>query len=154
MKSLVKIVSLVFLIVASSCKEESEEAKAFDAQMKETIQIHDDVMPKMSSINNLITKLEAKQQELEQAEEVDTEQVEMYQGAINNLKDAHDLMMSWMKNFSDSFSRTEINQGLTTTDADSIKSKLETLEVQYKSAKAMKEGINEAIGNAKILLEE
>jgi hypothetical protein len=136
-----------------SCQQgPSEESKTFDKQMKETIQIHDDVMPQMSKINTLITELEAQKNELEQAEEVDIEKVELHENAISNLKDAHDLMMSWMKNFSNSFSRTEINTGLETTDKDSIKAKLQLLETQYDSAEAMQTSITEAIENAQIIL--
>jgi hypothetical protein len=83
---------------------------------------------------------------------VNSEKVEMHEDAIASLKDAHDLMMSWMKNFSDSFSRTEINQGLETTDKDSIKAKLTQLDAQYNSAEEMKKAIVEAIENAQLIL--
>lgn len=153
MKSIVKVVSLVVLILVSSCKEEApDEVKAFDAQMKETIKIHDEVMPKMSSINSMISKLEAEKEELQQADEVNSEEVDLYDMAIANLKEAHDLMMSWMKSFSNTFSRTEINEGLATTDKDSIEVKLKHLELQYTSAEEMREAVNQAIENAQVLL--
>lgn len=153
MKFLLKILGIAILIISFSCKEEqSEESKSFDVQMKETIQIHDDVMPKMSEINSMISRLEAKKETLLEAEE--DKEAELYDTAISDLKEAHDLMMSWMKNFSNTFSRTEINSGLATKDQDSIKAKLQHLDVQYKSAQEMKAAINEAIENAQALLGE
>lgn len=150
MKTTLKLAIITFVIASFSCSEkQSEQSKAFDAQMKETIQIHDDVMPKMSNINSMISKLEAKKGTIE-----NTEETEIYNEAIADLKVAHDLMMSWMKRFSNSFSRTEINQGLTTKNKDSIAAKLEQLDLQYQSAEEMKAAINRALENGKTLLKE
>jgi len=150
MKTTLKLAIITFVIASFSCSEkQSEQSKAFDAQMKETIQIHDDVMPKMSNINSMISKLEAKKETIENIEDT-----ENYNEAIADLKVAHDLMMSWMKRFSNSFSRTEINQGLTTKNEDSIAAKLEQLDLQYQSAEEMKAAINRALENAKTLLKE
>jgi 3-deoxy-D-manno-octulosonic-acid transferase len=63
-------------------------------------------------------------------------------------------MMSWMKNFSSSFSRTEINTGLQAKDKDSIKAKVELLEMQYNSAEEMKAAINSSLENAQKVLAE
>ena len=153
MKSIVKIFGLISIILVVACKEEtSNEAIAFETQMKKTIQIHDDVMPKMSSINNLISKLEAEKNELEAKEDSDSDEIKIYQSAINNLKEGHDLMMSWMKSFSNSFSRAEINSGLNTKNQDSIKAKLNLLDAQYESAQNMKNSINQALENAERIL--
>jgi len=150
MKTTLKLAIITFVIASFSCSEkQSEQSKAFDAHMKETIQIHDDVMPKISNINSMISKLEAKKETIE-----NTEDTETYNEAIEDLKVAHDLMMSWMKRFSNSFSRTEINQGLTTKNEDSIAAKLEQLDLQFQSAEEMKAAINRALENAKTLLKE
>lgn len=155
MNILTKILGIAILAVIFSCQQkQSEESKAFDSQMKETIQIHDDVMPKMSEINSLITKLKAQKEEIEAADEVDSDEVEMHENAIKSLEEAHDLMMSWMKNFSNSFSRTEINTGLTTTDKDSIKAKQSQLDNQYQSAREMQKAITDALENAQKILSE
>ena len=74
--------------------------------------------------------------------------------AINDLEESHELMMSWMQNFSNSFSRTEINQGLSTMDKDSIKAKQKMLTAQYKSAEEMQKAIADAIENAQLILAE
>lgn len=155
MKTIIKVLFLTLVIFSFSCKEEqSEDSKAFDAQMKETVQIHDDVMPKMTELNSLISKLEKEKEEIEASDNFEAEEVEKYEIAINDLKEAHDLMMSWMKNFSNSFSRTEINSGLATKDKDSIKAKQEMLSTQYNSAEEMQEAITTAIENAQLLLSE
>jgi hypothetical protein len=155
MKTLFKTFFSLLLLLSYACKEvPSEEAENFDAKMKETIQVHDDVMPKMGEINSFISKLEAEKEILLESEDDHSEEIELYEGAISNLKQGHDLMMSWMKNFSNSFSRAEINSGLQTKDQDSIQAKTKLLEKQYKSAHEMKSTINEAIENAQRILTE
>ena len=153
MKTLIKVLFIALVTVSFSCVEDqSEDSKAFDAQMKETVQIHDDVMPKMTQLNSLISKLKKEKEQIETAEGVDAEEVEEYEIAIKDLKESHDLMMSWMKNFSNTFSRTEINSGLATTDKDSIKAKQEMLNAQYNSAEEMQKAITDAIENAQLVL--
>jgi chromosome segregation ATPase len=155
MKTIIKALFITVIAFSFSCKEEqSKDSKAFDAQMKETVQIHDDVMPKMTELNSLISKLEKEKEKIEASGDVASEEVETYETAINDLKEAHDLMMSWMKNFSNSFSRTEINTGLATKDKDSIKAKQEMLSAQYNSAEEMQTAITKAIENAQLLLSE
>jgi hypothetical protein len=148
------LVGMVFISFSCQQKGESTEVKAFDVQMKQTIQIHDDVMPQMSKINNMITELESEKEELESAEEVNTQLVGNHEAAIADLQNAHDIMMAWMKNFSSSFSRTEINSGLQVKDKDSIKAKVELLEMQYNSAEEMKAVINSSLENAQKVLAE
>lgn len=155
MKTIIKTVCIAIAVISFSCKEkQSEESVAFDAQMKETVKIHDDVMPKMTEINSLISRLEKEKEELEMAEEPNAEEIEKHEMAIKDLKESHELMMSWMKNFSNSFSRTEINSGLATKDKDSIKAKREMLTAQYKSAEEMQKAITDALENAQLVLAE
>ena len=85
---------------------------------------------------------------------MNTQLVGKHAAAIVDLQNAHDLMMSWMKNFSSSFSRTEINTGLEAKDKDSIKAKVELLEMQYNSAEEMKAAINSSLENAQKVLAE
>lgn len=155
MRNIFKISLLSLLIGFSACQstDNKEESEAFDKQMKETVQIHDDVMPKMGEINSMIKKLEAKRGEVKsESEDVKEETLRTYDEAIANLKKSHELMMSWMKNFSDSFSRTEINDGLQAKDKDSIKAKMKLLNTQYESAEEMKKAITDALENAQKLL--
>lgn len=135
-------VFLVGLII--SCGDSKpEEVKQFDEKMDQTIAIHDEVMPEMTKINQLIGKLEAK---------MDSNNIEKYKPAIKDLKTGHDKMMTWMREFGDEFSKTEINQGIQLKDMDSLKSRLKALDISYKQAEDMRNHIQEAISNAELLL--
>lgn len=129
------------------------KVKAFETQMKEIIKIHDEVLPKLTTINIMISRLESEKQKVAEAE-ANAEEIALYDEAIADLNKSHNLMMSWMENFSNSYSRTEINQGLATRDKDSIKTKLENLEFQYRLAVEMRIAVNDAIKNAQLLLGE
>lgn len=156
MKFILKSILVGMVFISFSCQKEEESAgiKAFDAQMKQTIQIHDDVMPQMSKINSLITELESEKEELKSLEEVNTLHVDKHDVAIADLQKAHGIMMAWMKNFSSSFSRMEINTGLQVKDKDSIKAKVDLLKMQYNSAEEMKAAISSSLENARKVLAE
>lgn len=136
---------LVGLIaILTSCSDtQPKEAKAFDQKMEKTIAIHDEVMPEMSKINQLINELEAK---------MDSTNIDHYQPAIESLKSGHGKMMSWMKSFGDEFNKTEINQGIQVKDEDSLKQRLKALDESFNEAKAMKTHIEEAIKKAESLV--
>ncbi|MBS3737823.1 hypothetical protein [Mesohalobacter halotolerans] len=132
------------ITVFASCSDtQPKEAKAFDQKMTKTIAIHDEVMPEMSKINQLISQLETK---------MDSTNIENYQPAIDNLKSGHDKMMSWMKSFGDEFSKSEINQGIQVKNVDSLKQHLKTLDKSFQEAKDMRDHIQEAIQEAEALI--
>lgn len=133
----------VIALMLSCAKQQPEEAKVFDEKMIETIAIHDEVMPEMSKINKLIRNLEAKK---------DSTNADLYEPAISDLKKGHDMMMDWMKNFGDEFSKSEINEGIKLTDPDSLKMRLDALEKSKKSAEEMKNQVKSAISNAEDIL--
>lgn len=150
MKKIALSLSLVLLISLSftSCKNEEAKAEAnqvkemqteFDSIMKETIAIHDEVMPKMIKINEHLTNFDliSKRVDKEEFTEVTT-----------NLENGSKAMMSWMKKFSGSFERNEVNSKITIQDQDSLKMKLKTLKEFKKSAEDMKEQINTSIDYA------
>lgn len=137
--------SLLILLLISSCQDKTPQAaKEFDKKMEETVQIHDDVMPKMSEINGLINKLEQKKDSLVANQKIDE--------AKEKLKEGHDKMMTWMKDLSNSFTAQEINQGIQIKDEDSLKKALEKLEQLKSRAEDMKESVNSSIENAKEIL--
>lgn len=133
----------VIAFILSCAKQQPEEAKVFDEKMIETIAIHDEVMPEMSKINKLIRNLEAKK---------DSTNADVYEPAIKDLKKGHDMMMDWMKDFGDEFSKSEINEGIKLTDPDSLKMRLDALEKSKKSAEKMKNQVKSAISNAEDIL--
>jgi hypothetical protein len=142
-----KLIKLFLVIIATftiGCNTpQPEEAKAFDQKMTEAIEIHDEVMPKMGKLSKLISSLEAK---------VDSTNAEIYKPAIRDLKEGHDMMMDWMKDFGDEFSKTEINDGIKLKDADSLKARLKAIEISKKEAEQMKVKVMQAIDNAEALL--
>lgn len=138
------ILFIAIIILFTSCGDKApQEVELFNEKMDNTIAIHDEVMPEMGKINQLIGRLEAK---------MDSTNIKEYQAALEDLKTGHDKMMTWMKNFGDEFSRTEINQGIQLKDSDSLKMRLKALEDSFKEAEGMRNHIQKAIKNAKNLL--
>ena len=135
----------VSIILITSCQEETpKEVKTFDDKMEKTIAIHDSVMPKMSNINDMISELEQKKDSLSESKKV--------QAAKEDLKQAHDQMMTWMKNLSNTFTAEQINQGIQTREADSLKKALKDLDKLKKEAENMQKAINSSIKQAEDLL--
>jgi|GEM_PF-1135336 len=129
----------------SSSSEVNDLQNEFNTLMKESVEAHDEVMPKMGTINEYIAKLEELQNEDNQEE---------VQLAVEELKKGHDMMMSWMKGFGNDFSREEINKGIQEEEVDVLKSKVELVEKHHKSAQEMKAQINSSLANAKELVED
>ena len=139
------VMLFVSIILITSCQEETpKEVKTFDDKMEKTIAIHDSVMPKMSNINDMISKLEQKKDSLSESKKV--------QAAKEDLKQAHDQMMTWMKNLSNTFTAEQINQGIQTREADSLKKALKDLDKLKKEAENMQKAINSSIKQAEDLL--
>ncbi|MGM0635339.1 MAG: hypothetical protein ACQESK_04695 [Bacteroidota bacterium] len=168
MKNLKKITSFLMLalIVSSaaisftSCKndnkkeekkenatmpEAEEWAKKFDEKMKETIQIHDDVMPEMERIQTLLSKLEDKKEDLSEKD---------FQRTTDMLKEGHQMMMDWMKTFGKDFNREEINKGIQEKDPEKIEAKYELLEKHHQKAEMMQKRIEDGIKQAEKILSE
>jgi hypothetical protein len=140
------ILFVLFIGLIFSCAEsEPKEAELFNEKMKQTIAIHDEVMPKMTKITMLIQTLDKR---------LDSTNVESLQPAILDLKLSHDKMMTWMKNFGDDFSRTEINEGIPLKDVDSIISRLKVLDESQRSAEDMRNFLLQSIENAETLIEK
>jgi len=139
-----KIVLLLGLGLVFACNTEADKlSDEFNTKMDMAIEVHDEVMPKMSEIGYLINELE---------KEIDSLNRDKYEAAMEDLQLGHDRMMSWMKTFGDNFSSEEIQKGLQTKNMDSIKQKLKLIEMNYSAAEEMKTLINSAIENAENLL--
>ncbi|MCH8533913.1 MAG: hypothetical protein LAT51_02490 [Flavobacteriaceae bacterium] len=127
----------------SSSNEVEALQKEFNTLMKESVKAHDEVMPKMGTINEHIAKLEELQNE------VDEEKIEV---VVEDLKKGHDMMMSWMKGFGNDFSREEINQGIQENDLTVLKSKVDLVEKHHQSALEMKQQIKNSLEASEQLL--
>ena len=137
-----KKVILYFTILAisfTSCKQEKKE-DAQPTQMEQVMAIHDEVMPKMSTINSLIEKLNDK---------VDTTEIGIkYEKAKADLQAANKTMMDWMVGFGDRFDTDEIMKGKALTDE-----KQKWLDEEEVKIKELQNQINRSIKNAEALLE-
>jgi ABC-type oligopeptide transport system substrate-binding subunit len=152
MKKIALSLSLVLLISMSitSCGEEPKKEKTevemlqekFDMNMKETIAIHDEVMPKMSEINNLLSELEMQSPKMNQEE---------YQLTSSRLQESYMQMMSWMKKFSANFDTKEVNSGITSEKIDVLKEKNEQLSGLKKEAEEMRNNVLSSLKSGKEL---
>lgn len=147
----VSLITMLFFVAFSftACQEDesAKEVKAlqeeFNSTMKETIAVHDEVMPKMGEINKLISQLEQQSEKM---------QPEEFRSATIQLQEAHDEMMSWMKSLSETFDKNEINQGITEEDKEMLKAKVGKLNVLKKAADTMRDNILSSTQNASELL--
>lgn len=109
------IIALIF----TSCQQKAAEVKTEDPVSTEVVRepvvlsadlqnyeneimkIHDEVMPKMSEINQLATKLKSIKEAAGTTEEGKPNTPEGLDDALNSLRSAEQYMMDWMKEYSD-----------------------------------------------------
>ncbi|WP_306012487.1 MULTISPECIES: hypothetical protein [unclassified Allomuricauda] len=138
MKKFVSYLALACLLVSTSCKEE-KKAPEGPTQMEKVMAIHDEVMPKMSTIGKLVGELRPK---------VDSTEVgQQYEEAMKDLQDANTAMMDWMKEFGDRFNHDEIMNGKELSEE-----KQQLLDEEEEKVKVVKEKINGSIERAQALL--
>ncbi len=131
---------LLCLIFAVSCKGEQKETETKEpTQMERVMATHDEVMPKMSTINKLITELETKV-------DTTTQGVE-YGKAVNELKDANKQMMDWMGGFVARFNSDEITKGKALSEEKQL-----WLDKEEEKVIAVKDKMNGSIERAEALL--
>lgn len=140
MKKLLILGALIVSVVACKNKEAEPEAPAGPTQMEQVVAMHDELMPKMSTIGELISKLEAT---------IDSTNVDSIKvKTISDLKHANNSMMTWMKDFGTAFESDEIMNGAELTEA-----KQTTLNEFESSIHALQAEMETAIENAKAALE-
>lgn len=135
-KHILLSVSLITLLFFSCKDNEKNEAST---QMQQVMSVHDEVMPKMSTISKLISQVDAKIQAGDSAE--------TYIKASQDLKEAHKAMFDWMKGFSDRFDREEIMEGKALSTE-----KQKFLDEEEAKVNALRDQINSSIANAEALL--
>ncbi|EAQ99780.1 hypothetical protein [Maribacter sp. HTCC2170] len=141
MKNIIGI--LVFALILanfSSCKEQKKDAdNVSNEQMKKVMAIHDEVMPKMSSMGQMVSKLKVK--------EDSTELGLQYKEARIMLQDANKAMMDWMQGFGGRFDSDEILNGKALTEQKQI-----WLNEEEEKVKALRKQIYSSIEKAEKLL--
>ncbi|SMC43519.1 hypothetical protein [Cellulophaga tyrosinoxydans] len=138
MKKLLILSVSLFSVLFFSCKD--NEKSQTQTQMQQVMAVHDEVMPKMSSISKLISQLDAKIQA--------GDSTETYIKASQDLKDANKAMFDWMKGFSDRFDREEIMNGKALSAE-----KQKFLDEEEAKVKALRDQMNSSISNAEAILQ-
>ncbi len=139
-KQIIFLIASIFLIF--SCKEEKkEEHTVSNNQMKEVMAIHDEVMPKMSILGNMVGEMATK--------EDSTALGLQYKNARIDLQEAHKSMMDWMQGFGSRFDSDEILNGKELSDQKQI-----WLDEEEEKVKSLRNQINSSIEEAKKLLDK
>ncbi|WP_149274512.1 hypothetical protein [Pareuzebyella sediminis] len=126
----------ILAITTTSCKEEKDSPK-----MKEVLAIHDEVMPKMTELGNLVGELSSK--------EDSTALGMQYKEARIELQAAHKSMMDWMQNFGNRFTPDEVLNGKELTDQKKL-----WLDEEEEKVLTLRQQVNSSIEKAKKLLEQ
>ncbi|PQB03583.1 hypothetical protein [Aureitalea marina] len=126
------LVAVCFLLI--SCKNDGKKEEAELAQeatkMEMIVEVHDELMPKMSEISLMITQLEGSMDGTE-ADSLKTK-------AVEDLKDANQAMMTWMMEFSDDYDSEEVMEGKELTPEK--EALLDTYEASVMELKTTMEG--------------
>ncbi|NNE76685.1 MAG: hypothetical protein HKN31_06385 [Pricia sp.] len=135
MKKIILLLAISVIALNFSCQEEKEST-----QMKEVLAVHDEVMPKMGKLGNMVGELSSK--------EDSTAMGMQYKEARIELQAAHKSMMDWMQNFGNRFTHDEILNGKELSDK-----KQAWLDEEEEKIKALREQINSSMEKANELLE-
>ena len=142
MKTKVIYSFLLLSILFLACREEKKtNENETNSKMELVMEIHDEVMPEMSTIGKLVGELKPMADSTEQGRE--------YRDAMEDLQAAHKAMMDWMRGFGDRFDSEEILHGKKLSAQ-----KQEWLLEEEVKVKALRDQINGSIERAKQLLEE
>lgn len=117
------------LLLTTSCQE--QKANKSEEQMKQVMALHDEVMPKMSTISTLVAELKPL------ADSLGTESE--YHSAMTDLQEAHHSMMDWMKGFGERFTPDEIMNGAPLSEEktkwlDEEETKMEEVKLKMESS--------------------
>lgn len=138
MKKITILLAATLVLLLFSCKEEKKAES--NLQMKQVMAIHDEVMPKMGKLGQLVGKLKPM---------ADSLGLESPQGkAMKDLQEANMSMMDWMQGFGDRFDSDEIMKGKELSDE-----KKKWLDEEEEKVSLVKEKINSSIANAEALLD-
>ena len=142
-KTFLLIFSGILLASCGETQKPSKEKARYDESIDEILEVHDEVMPKMGELSSLIEQTEAK---------IDTTDLGGKYKAVNQeLKEAHDFMMNWMKDFGEKFPNALKD---TTYSSEEYNKREPLLKEEKEEVREMKDRVNESIKNAKDLLKD
>ena len=140
---------LLSVFILSSCSQNtSEEKEAPEApspvgqKRSEVMAIHDEIMPGMGALMNLKKRLRGRTETMDSVHSADKERLVSIQASIEQLEEADEAMMQWMRTYKD--------------PADSISEKeaMEYLELKEQEILEVKEKMQESEAAAKALLND
>ncbi|WP_238528105.1 hypothetical protein [Robiginitalea biformata] len=133
---------LAGMLLLAGCRgEKKQEAKDAPSQMEEVIAVHDEVMPEMKTIANLVAELKPLADS--------TGQDSQYAVAMQDLQAAHQSMMDWMQGFGNRFDHEEIMKGKALSQE-----KQAWLAEEQEKVEAMRNQVLGSIERAREVLEE
>ncbi|MBI0398043.1 hypothetical protein [Cyclobacterium marinum] len=130
----IQIISATILLFAAfgySCKQENKVEK----MKAEVMAVHDEVMPEMGNLMNLKSQLKEKSSNLDSLD--DSGNLEELNLLIQNLEEADEAMMDWMRNYKDPSGEMNEEQAM------------EYLKEKMKSIKEVKQKINTSKAKAR-----
>ena len=123
-----RVVLLCVLMATSlvSCDENAELRDQYNALFTEVIDLHDELMPKMSNLSKFQEQLEA-EDSLNQADQV----------ILSNLKAADTRMMDWMHDFTDTYVKDRTPVAKMT--AQELEQAIKGLQVELQEVKDLRD---------------
>ena len=93
------IYALVVVLIGASCNNKKSDSQLKESLYNEVIDIHDEVMPKMSELKNLSMQLTTTADSILTADSTQVATVEQLKELALKLELANESMMEWMRNF-------------------------------------------------------
>lgn len=146
MKKIIVLFS-VFAVLVSCQNETSPAEKEYNDTLKEVFDYHDEAMPKMGEIADLIAKLEV---QIVSDSDSNPPEEELVM-AKERLEQAHDHMMAWMKDFSENYPDVHKARDF---NNEQWAEENERLQPEISSAKEMRDDVFESVAKAKKVLGE
>ncbi|MEA1787220.1 hypothetical protein U1E44_14050 [Arenibacter sp. GZD96] len=138
MRKSVYLLLLTLVVALGSCKDAKKEDLP-PSKMKQVMMIHDEVMPKMTTLGKLVAELNTVADS--------TEAGLKYDEAKKDLQTAHKSMMDWMQNFGNRFTSDEIMNGAPLTEQ-----KQQWLAEEEEHIRKVQQQFDTSIENAKKIL--
>jgi phage tail tape-measure protein len=140
---------LLLLVTLSACnqntsgkKEDTKTPDAVEKKRSEVMAIHDAIMPEMGTIMNLKKQLKEKASAMDSTGSTDKEQLDSIYFSVEQLEEADEAMMQWMRTYKDPADSVNENQAI------------DYLELKKQEIVEVKEIMQESQENARALLNE
>ena len=137
MKQQIYLLSLILLFCLNSCgdgqQNQNEGEVSQEELYDEVMAVHDEVMPRMGDLMNYQSQLKGK---IDSLPEGQAEETESLQSVVDELEEAHDAMMGWMRNFNRDY------EGMTEEEV------MEYLRQEKEKIEEVKEKMNSALQEA------